>query len=528
MVSVTASQAASWLADYAIETHLIDVRDRIWAINTLLAAVGEYGTPDLVDTRQPREDFTFETALIELADTACTNGAFGIAPGDSNTLPHCGERKLGIATALMGLLMPRPSELARTFEQLREQSPESATAWFYQLCGDADYVRRAAIAKNLKWTATSRWGNLQITINRSKPEKDPHDIARAGSLSVDDAYPACQLCIENEGYSGRPVEIGGHPARQNLRIIPLQLSGEQWGFQYSPYAYYNEHCIAMSAEHRPMHIDRSCFTHLLDLLDQFPHYFFGSNADLPIVGGSILAHDHFQGGRHVFPLNEAPVAQQVEVPAFERVKAGVVQWPLTVIRLVSTDRTALIDAACHVLDVWRNWDDPEAGIVSHTDDVRHNTMTPIASMQDSQYVLDLALRCNITSDEHPLGIFHPRAELHHIKKENIGLIEAMGLAILPPRLDGELKSVEEALVAFHGEPAALKKELEPWKATQAHVDWTLELDARHPELNADNAHVIVQDEVGAVFARVLEDAGVYKWDAPGRAALNRFLSALAN
>jgi UDPglucose--hexose-1-phosphate uridylyltransferase len=381
----------------------------------------------------------------------------------------------------MGAIMPRPSEVAARFDELvATRGAKAATDWFYRLCVDVDYVRASAIARNIAWTTPTPWGELEITINKSKPEKDPRDIAAAGAAPKGEAYPACQLCVENEGYAGRPAALGEHPARQNLRIVPIELGGERWGFQYSPYAYFNEHCIAMSSEHRPMHVDRTAISCLLDFVDLLPHYFIGSNADLPIVGGSILSHDHFQGGLHEFPMMRAQELDAFRMTAFPQVECFVVRWPLTVLRLRCASRQELLDAAVHVLDVWRNWNAPEVGVISHdADGTRHNTVTPICRRRGDDYELDLTLRCNVTSDEHPLGVFHPHEDKWHVKKENIGLIEVMGLAILPPRLEAEL-----------------------------------------------DAGRLTRDEIGRIFSGVLEDAGVFKWDDAGRAAMAAFIDAI--
>ena len=365
---------------------------------------------------------------------------------------------------------------------MRTEGPQAATDWFYRLCCDARYVREAAIARNMSWRTSTAWGDLEITINLSKPEKDPASIAAEGKALVGAQYPACQLCVENEGYYGRGARspLGPHPARQNLRVVPIELGGETWGFQYSPYAYFEEHCITMSAEHRPMAINRANMGRLLDFIDLLPHYFVGSNADLPIVGGSILSHDHFQGGRHEFPMMRAEVERTVSLPGFEGVTCVSLRWPLSVLRLRSTDRKELLDAACHIAQAWRSWNDQAAGVLAYDQNgTPHNTVTPIARRCGEEYELYLALRCNVTSAEHPLGVFHPHEDKWHIKKENIGLIEVMGMAILPPRLN-------EAIY--------------------------------------DGA--LTRDEVGRTFAGVLEDAGVFKWDEDGRAALGRFLECL--
>lgn len=461
--------AASWYVSHACVAGVVSADDVVWAYNRVLECVGSYGIgrPVAAD-----DTFTLDSALEMLAEAGVANGM----AEDTAT----GRDRLMMRVA--GCLMPRPSEIAARFSTLRkEEGPQAATDWFYRLCCDVNYVRRSAIAKNLEWTVDTRWGTLEITINKSKPEKDPRDIAAAGAAPAGEAYPACQLCIENEGYSGRPAAVGGgHPARQNLRIVPIELGGERWGFQYSPYAYFGEHCIAMSADHRPMHVDRASLACLLDFVDLFPHYFVGSNADLPIVGGSILSHDHFQGGRHTFPMERAKVVQNVHLAPFLSVECGVIEWPLTVLRLACDDRDVLLEAAVYVLDAWRSWSDPAVGIVAHeADGTPHNTVTPICRMRDGRYELDLALRCNVTTAEHPLGVFHPHADKWHVKKENIGLIEVMGLAILPPRLEAEIE-----------------------------------------------AGNLTQEEIGRVFGAVLEDAGVFKWDEAGRAALDRFLNML--
>ena len=390
---------------------------------------------------------------------------------------------------------------------------------FYRESCDAGYVKIADMARNIAWTAPTRWGDLQITVNLSKPEKDPLAIVQAAKSSGDSGGfvdPAtgvvrpCSLCVTDDdvacGYA-RPIAIGG----------------EKWGMWYSPYGYYNEHCIAMSWEHRPMHIDGTAFSCLFDFVDLFPHYFIGSNADLPLVGGSILAHDHFQGGRHAFPMDVAVVDERFTLAGYPSLTAGFLRWPLSVIRLSGVDRHEIIDAACSVLDAWKGYDDEDAGIVAQSDGVRHNTITPIVRKRDGVYEMDLALRCNVTSEEHPLGVFHPHADLHHIKKENIGLIEVMGLAILPPRLKGELSRVADALVAHWPYEALAADAL-----CASHAAWAFDVASRHPKLDEGNVHAIVRAEVGDVFARVLEDAGVFKWDASGIAARRRFLSALSD
>ena len=514
------------LVGYAVAHGLVDAEDRAWAYNATLECAGATGpAPEeawVLDGGAPAST-DLDALLATIADVAVVNGvADDTASGRDR-----------VSCRVMGLLMPKPSQVSAHFRELaRADGPKAATDWFYQLCCDAGYVRRSAIARNVKWTTPTRWGNLEITINLSKPEKDPREIAAAGAAKeTDEKYPACQLCIENEGYPGRAASAAGgaHPARQNLRIIPIELGGERWGLQYSPYAYFNEHCIAMSSHHRPMHIDRAALACLLDFVDTVPGYFIGSNADLPIVGGSILSHDHFQGGAHEFPMMRAEVASEFAMDGFADVTGAVLRWPLSVVRLRSASRDRLLDAATHVIDAWRAWSDESVGVVAHDEDgTPHNTVTPVVRRVDScgrvggdGYEAYLALRCNVTSDEHPLGVFHPHAEYHHIKKENIGLIEVMGLAILPARLVGELAAVRDHLLA--GDVAGLADNA----PCASHAAWAADVyERRGAELTADNATQILHEEVSAVFGHVLEDAGVFKWDQQGRAACDRFIASL--
>ena len=547
----TTAQAPSLAQDiealvrYAVANGLLAPEDETWAYNAVLECVGATGpgaphaTEMLADqyALAPTRDLADPEGVLEF-ELPATDGfdleavieriaAAGVANGREEDTPSGADR---IATRVMDLVMPRPSEVSATFAELYdEDGAEAATDWFYRMCCDARYVRTAAIAKNIGWTSPTQWGDLEITINLSKPEKDPKAIAAAGAApATGDVYPACQLCMENEGYRGRGAgeANGAHPARQNLRIVPITLGGEHWGLQYSPYAYFNEHCIAMSAEHRLMHVDRENMGRLLDFVDLFPHYFVGSNADLPIVGGSILSHDHFQGGRHVFPMMKAQVASTFSMDGFPHVECSVVRWPLSVLKLAARDREQLLDAAAHVLDVWRDWSDEAVGVVAESNGERHNTITPVACREGENYVLYLALRCNVTTDEHPLGVFHPHEEWHHIKKENIGLIEVMGLAILPPRLVDELGAAEQHLVELSGEPTALAKALEADALSAPHAAWALELAEAHGPITADTVEDVVRAGVGEVFGHVLEDAGVYKWDDEGRAAQQRFIDAL--
>ena len=547
----TTAQAPSLAQDiealvrYAVANGLLAPEDETWAYNAVLECVGatgpaaphaaemladQYALAPTRDLADPEDILEFELPATDGFDLEAVIeriAAAGVANGREEDTPSGADR---IATRVMDLVMPRPSEVSATFAELYdEDGAEAATDWFYRMCCDARYVRTAAIAKNIGWTSPTQWGDLEITINLSKPEKDPKAIAAAGAApATGDVYPACQLCMENEGYRGRGAgePNGAHPARQNLRIVPITLGGEHWGLQYSPYAYFNEHCIAMSAEHRLMHVDRENMGRLLDFVDLFPHYFVGSNSDLPIVGGSILSHDHFQGGRHVFPMMKARVASTFSMDGFPHVECSVVRWPLSVLKLAARDREQLLDAASHVLDVWRDWSDEAVGVIAESNGERHNTITPVACREGENYVLYLALRCNVTTDEHPLGVFHPHAEWHHIKKENIGLIEVMGLAILPPRLVDELGAVEQHLVELSGEPAALAKALEADALSAPHAAWALELAEAHGPITADTVEDVVRAGVGEVFGHVLEDAGVYKWDDEGRAAQQRFIDAL--
>ena len=522
MAVVTSEQlrgAAQGLADYAAAHGLTGADDRVWAYNAILECAGATGPAPapgwVLGTPAPGDAFDLDATLAAISEAAVANG---VADDTASGRDRASCR-------VMGLLMPRPSQVSARFHELAAHDPKAATDWFYQLCCDAGYVRRSAIARNVKWSTPTRWGDLEITINLSKPEKDPREIAAAGVAANDgEKYPACQLCIENEGYPGRAASApgGAHPARQNLRIIPLELGGERWGLQYSPYAYFNEHCIAMSAHHRPMHIDRATLGCLLDFVDTVPHYFIGSNADLPIVGGSILSHDHFQGGAHEFPMMRAATAETFAMAAHPNVSGEVLEWPLSVLRLTAASRDELLGACVHVIDAWRSWSDVAAGVIARDEDgTPHNTVTPVIRRVGERYEAYLALRCNVTTSEHPLGVFHPHAKYHHIKRENIGLIEVMGLAILPPRLVPELEAVRGHLLA------ADLDALEADELTASHATWARDVYARRAaELTPEGALDVLHEEVGAVFGRVLENAGVFKWDEAGRAAQRRFLDSL--
>ena len=494
------NEAVSKLAAYAIQRELIEPGDRIWAINTILDGLK---LDSYTDIDQDWGEVELAPVLEELLDDAYVRGVL-----EENSVVY---RDL-FDTEIMGRLIPRPSEVRKQFGRLCEVDPKQATDWFYKFSQDTNYIRRDRIAKDMQWKAPTEYGDLDITINLSKPEKDPKAIAAARNLPAS-GYPRCLLCAENEGYAGRV----NHPARQNHRIVPIVINEALWFLQYSPYVYYNEHCICLNREHTPMKIDRACFGKLLDFIGQFPHYFVGSNADLPIVGGSILAHDHFQGGCYTFAMEKAPVETSFTFPGYEDVESGIVKWPMSVIRITAQDRERLIDLADKILGKWRSYTDETAVIYAETDGVPHNTITPIARRRGEKYELDLVLRNNLTTDRYPLGLYHPHDELHHIKKENIGLIEVMGLAVLPARLKEELAAVADCL--------ANGKDLHASELTEKHADWA-EGFAKNYAITAENALEIVEKETGLVFAQVLEHAGVYKRTPEGKAAFLRFLETV--
>ena len=490
--------AVAALADYAVRTGLIEETDRVWAVNRLLDALDKktYEAPETVEARP------LEAILGELLDYAVAQGILedGVTSRDL------------FDAELMGRLTPRPSQVIRTFEEKYARSPREATDWYYRFSQDTDYIRRYRIARDRKWVTPTSYGDLDITINLSKPEKDPRAIA-AAKAAPQGGYPKCQLCRENEGYAGRM----DHPARQNHRVIPITIDGQHWFLQYSPYVYYNEHCIALNSRHVPMKIDRSAFRKLLDFVKRFPHYFVGSNADLPIVGGSILSHDHFQGGRYTFAMEKAQVERAVSFPGYVDVEAGIVKWPMSVLRLRCADDGRLVDLADRVLTAWRGYTDADAFVFAETDGEPHNTITPIARMREGQFELDLVLRNNITTAEYPLGVYHPHPELHHIKKENIGLIEVMGLAVLPARLKGEMAALADVLVSGG--------DLRADEALAKHADWAEELQTRYA-FTRENVTGILEQEIGQVFAAVLEHAGVYKCTQQGRDAFLRFIDSV--
>ena len=468
--------------------------DRIYLKNRVMSRVGEEG----LDAPAQKEDLiALKDQLVEIAVA-------------NNMIQDSMAAKDSLGAELMDWITPSPSQVNHRFWETYRQSEEDAIADFYALSKCNDYIKVKAIAQNIAFESETPYGSLEITINLSKPEKDPKDIA-AAKLAKASHYPACQLCFENEGYQGRL----DHPARANHRIIRFDMDGHDWGFQYSPYAYFNEHCIFLDSQHVPMAISRKTFERLLTIVETFPGYFAGSNADLPIVGGSILTHDHYQGGRHTFPMELASVEDSLSIEGFEAVSVGIVNWPMSVLRLQSDDKAQLIDLADHILKTWRGYSDPAVQVLATSDGQPHHTITPIARIRDGHYELDLVLRDNQTSPEHPDGIYHPHADVQHIKKENIGLIEVMGLAILPPRLKKELKQVQDYL---------LKQES---TVANYHLDWAADLKATHPSITEEaEAEAIVRESVGQIFARVLEDAGVYKRTAEGQAAFRRFVATL--
>lgn len=495
------------LVGYAITTSLIQEDDIIYTKNRLLELfrLDGFESPEQAASVPKVKTEELEQILAGLLDYA---GSAGLFPNDGIV-----SRDL-FDTKIMGCLVARPSEIERDFMERYKESPKKATDWYYKFSQDTDYIRRYRLCKDVKWKAHTEYGDLDITINLSKPEKDPKAIAAARN-APSSGYPACLLCKENVGYAGRI----NHAARQNHRIIPLRLSGKEWGLQYSPYGYYNEHCIVFSSSHTPMQINRETFMNLFDFVKLFPHYTIGSNADLPIVGGSILTHNHYQGGCYDFPMALAPVETHFTVRGYEGVNCGILKWPMSVIRLNSSSCEKLIDLADRILRNWKIYTDEEAFIYSHTDGEDHNTITPIARMHNGNFELDLVLRNNITTDEHPLGVFHPHAELHHIKKENIGLIEVMGLAVLPARLKKEISDLGTALVQ--------KRDFSQDPDLGKHYQWVQGFLPKHPKITPANVGAILKEEIGIVFSKVLEDAGVYKRTPEGNAAFMRFVKTFS-
>ena len=492
--------AVKKLVTYGIEKELVPVEEKIYTTNLVLDVLR---LEDYEDDGVEYREVDLESTLKELLDYAVAEGII------EDSIVY---RDL-LDTKLMNCLMPRPKTVIDNFKAQYEVSPEAATDYYYKLSQDSDYIRRYRVCKDMKWVTTTEYGDIDITINLSKPEKDPKAIA-AAKLAKQSGYPKCLLCMENEGYAGRT----NHPARENHRIIPITINDSAWGFQYSPYVYYNEHCIVFNGEHTPMKVEKNTFIKLFDFVKLFPHYFLGSNADLPIVGGSILSHDHFQGGNYEFAMAKAPVETSFTVKGFEDVEAGIVKWPLSVIRLRCEDEKRINDLADHILTAWRNYTDEAAYIFAETDGEPHNTITPIARKKNGKYELDLALRNNITTEECPLGLYHPHNELHHIKKENIGLIEVMGLAVLPARLKDEIAILADYIVN--------KKDIRSNEQIEKHADWCYEFLAKYDNVNAENVETILKDEIGLVFAQVLEHAGVFKRDEAGKEAFHRFINTL--
>lgn len=489
------------LCVYGLQKGLIQSGDTRYIINRLIDAMGLDSYTD--DKITYTCEIELEPVLKQLCDYAVQNCII------EDTVTH---RDL-FDTRLMGILTPRPSEVVSEFLEKYCESPETATDWYYNFSQNTDYIRTYRVKKDLKWVYSNEYGDLDITINLSKPEKDPKAIAAAKNAK-NSSYPKCNLCPENEGFSGTLTS----PARENHRIIPITINDEDFFLQYSPYVYYNEHCIVFNSKHVPMKIDRAAFSKLLDFVTLFPHYFLGSNADLPIVGGSILTHDHFQGGNYEFAMAKAPVEKEIVFGGFEDVKAGIVKWPMSVIRLSSESKERLVELADKILAAWRSYTDESAFIYAETDGEPHNTITPIARRRGDNYEFDLVLRNNITTPEHPLGVFHPHAELHHIKKENIGLIEVMGLAVLPSRLKAEIKALQDAILAG--------KDLKADETTAKHADWAYGFMENYSDINAGNIEKIIQNEIGKVFSTVLEHAGVFKRDEKGKAAFERFCASV--
>ena len=503
--------AIARLVQYGLATGLIEKDDAVWAANHLL----EILCIDVLDakTEQAIRDFDpSDKSVIEelprILNEFCNYGVT-IRRLEEDSITY---RDL-FDTQIMGALTERPSSVIRKFRALYAEDPRKATDWYYRFSQDTNYIRRDRISKDVRWLAETEYGDMDITINLSKPEKDPKAIA-AAKYAKQTSYPKCLLCYENEGYAGRV----NHPARENHRVIPIMIDGKEWCLQYSPYVYYNEHCIVFNKEHVPMKIDRSAFRKLFDFVRQFPHYFVGSNADLPIVGGSILAHEHFQGGHYTFAMEKAPVERKISFAGYEDIEAGIVKWPMSVIRLTGKDSERIVDLSDRILTAWRGYTDEAAFIYAETEGEKHNTITPIARMRGDRYEIDLVLRNNITTPEYPLGVYHPHQELHHIKKENIGLIEVMGCAILPARLKKEMADLKDAVLS--GKDYRADEEL------AKHADWMDEIRAKYSDLNAENLDGILQKEIGIVFSKVLECAGVYKRNPQGQEAFLRFVESV--
>ncbi len=508
-------KAIADLVGYALAAGLIHAEDAIYTANRLLEALhldtleAEAEEAILEYVMKDPEELGGMTDRLEAILGVICDYAYGAGIMEENTVTY---RDL-FDTKIMGLLTDRPFHVIEKFRSLYAKNPAEATDWFYKFSQDTNYIRRYRIARDEKWVTETEYGDLDITINLSKPEKDPKAIAAAGKAKAA-GYPKCLLCRENAGYAGRI----NHPARQNHRIIPVNIGSGSWFIQYSPYVYYNEHCILFNGLHQPMKIDRSAFAKLLDFVRQYPHYFVGSNADLPIVGGSILSHEHFQGGHYTFAMEKAPVETPVSFAGYEDIKAGIVRWPMSVIRITGSDPARLVDLADKILGAWRGYTDEDAFIYAETEGTPHNTITPIARRRGEDFELDLVLRNNITTKEHPLGVYHPHDKLHHIKKENIGLIEVMGLAVLPARLKDEMALLKKAVLA--GE------DLQANEVLEKHAEWTKEWQKKYDTVDESNIDEIIHREIGLVFAQVLEDAGVYKRTEEGQKAFMRFITSV--
>lgn len=499
MINIVIDENIKRLVQYGIDNKLIPECERIYSTNMLLEVFGkeDFSDPDV------EYNLTLDEILGNLLDSAVKLNVIE----DSVTYRDLFDTKI------MNCITPRPGQVISTFFEKYEKSPEEATNFYYNFSTKTNYIRKSRIEKNKNWKYQCEYGNLDITINLSKPEKDPKAIAAAKNVKAS-SYPKCALCIENEGYAGRV----NHPARQNHRVIPLTLNNSKLGFQYSPYVYYNEHCIVFNGEHTPMKIEKSTFVKLFDFVKMFPHYFLGSNADLPIVGGSILTHDHFQGGNYTFAMANAPIIKEFSVGDFHDVKCGILKWPISVIRLESENLDSLINLGNHILEVWRNYSDEEYFIFSETDGTPHNTVTLIARIKDGKYQVDIALRNNITTKEHPLGVFHPHENLHHIKKENIGLIELMGLAVLPARLNKEMDILSDYILN--------NKDIRSNEEIRKHADWAYNFIPKYESITKDNINEILQQEIGKTFVKVLEDAGVYKCTPDGMKGFMKFIQQL--
>ena len=488
------------IVSYGVETGLLPKEEKIYAVNLILDCLKK---DTYSDDGKTYSNVNLEETLEEILDYAAEQGIIE----DSQVYRDLFD------TRIMNCITPRPVTVIDRFNGLFAKSPKEATDYFYKFSQDSDYIRRYRICKDIKWKVPTEYGDIDITINLSKPEKDPRAIA-AAKLAKQDKYPKCQLCMENVGYAGRV----DHPARETHRVIPLVINGSEWGFQYSPYSYYNEHCIVFNGRHVPMKIDRETFVKLFDFVRMFPHYMLGSNADLPIVGGSILSHDHFQGGNYEFAMAKAPVDRSFVVKGYEDVECGILKWPMSVIRLRCADTEPVIELADHILKAWRSYSDENVFILAQTNGEPHNTITPIARFKDGRYELDLVLRNNITTEEYPLGVYHPHQELHHIKKENIGLIEVMGLAVLPARLKDEMEILKDCLI--NG------KDIRADERISKHADWVEAFMSSYGSITADNAEGILRNEIGKVFLKVLEHAGVFKRNPDGQKAFDRFVSTL--